>query len=303
MDLRQLEHFVVVAEERQFTRAARRLHIVQSGLSASIRALEEDVGAALFSRTTRQVDLTPAGRAFLREARLVLAAAAEARLAVAETQGLKRGRLAIGAIQGLAPFVDLAKLLAGFRAVCPNIEVQLSFGDTAALIEGVRDGQLDMAFTQFLEAPPPEIQVKMLACDPLVVACAPDHRLANGQALTLGDIADEIFVDLHPSHGTRQLVDQSFANLGLRRRIGFEVNDLPMLLDLAAHGLGVALVPELVVQSRAREAHAAPLRFARLAEPEPCWELAVVFKHGGKSDGPGNPAAASCLDLLPAMET
>jgi DNA-binding transcriptional LysR family regulator len=302
MDLRQLEHFVVVAEEQQFTRAARRLHIVQSGLSASIRALEDDVGATLFSRTTRQVGLTPAGRAFLQEAKRVLAAAAEARLAVAEIQGLRRGRLAIGAIQGLAPFINLPKLLAQFRTVCSEIEVQLSLGSTATLIEGVQAGELDLAFTQFLQAPPPEIAARMLACDPLVMACAPEHRLAESQDVTLRDIAGEIFIDMHVGHGTRQLADQSFAEAGLRRRTGFEVNDLSMQLDLAAHGLGVALVPELVVQSRAREALSTPLSFARLAEPEPCWELAVVFKNHDKSGRPANPAAASCLDLLSALE-
>ena len=91
MDLRQLEHFVAVAEERHFTRAASRLNIVQSGLSASIRALEEEMGAPLFLRTTRRVNLTSAGQAFLEEANRVLAAARVARNVVVELQGLGAG--------------------------------------------------------------------------------------------------------------------------------------------------------------------------------------------------------------------
>ena len=91
MDLRQLEHFLAVAEEQHFTRAARRVNIVQSGLSASIRALEEELGAPLFIRSTRRVDLTAAGRVLAEEARRVLAAAQGARDAVAAVQGLAPG--------------------------------------------------------------------------------------------------------------------------------------------------------------------------------------------------------------------
>jgi len=298
MDLRQLEHFVAVAEERHFTRAASRLHIVQSGLSASIHALEDEMGAALFLRTTRRVSLTQAGLALLEEARRVLAAAKVARSVVVDMRSLKRGRLMVGAIQGLSPFIDLPKLLGDFHREYPNVEIRLSFDETGGLIEGVLEGGLDIAFTQFVEAPPPELTARMLACDPLVLACPADHRLAGQQDLRLVDIAREDFIDLPLGHGTRQLVDQSFAAAGLSRRSEFEVNDLSMQLDMVAHGLGVALVPELVVQSHARET-SAPLGHALLAEPEPCWELAVVFRKQLETDAPSSAAAGACLALLP----
>jgi DNA-binding transcriptional LysR family regulator len=299
LDLRQLEHFVAVAEERHFTRAAARLHIVQSGLSASIRALEDEMGTALFERTTRRVNLTPAGHAFLEEARRVLMAAKVARSVVADMQSLQRGRLMIGAIQGLSPFIDLPKLLGDFHREYPNVEIRLSFDETGALIDGVLEGRLDIAFTQFVEAPPAELMARMLACDPLVLACPNHHKLAGQQDLQLADIARENFIDLPIAHGTRQLVDQSFAAAGLSRRSEFEVDDLTMQLDMVAHGLGVALVPELVVQSRVREGSNAPLSHAFLAEPEPCWELAVVFRKQLETDHPSSAAASACLALLP----
>ncbi len=124
-----------------------RLHIVQSGLSASIRALEEELGAPLFLRTTRRVVLTPLGRAFLAEARRVLAAAADARQVAADVQGLRRGRLSIGSIQGLAPWLDLPHLLGRFRTACPEVEIRLIYGGSGSLIEDVREGELDLAFT------------------------------------------------------------------------------------------------------------------------------------------------------------
>ncbi len=277
MDLRQLEHFVAVADEQHFTRAALRLHIVQSGLSASIRALEGELGAALFIRTTRHVDLTPTGRAFLIEARRVLNAAAEARQVVEQMQGLQRGTLSIGIIQGLAPLIDIPALLGRFRAACPNVEIRLISGGSLPLIEGVRTGELDLAFTQFVGVIPPGIRAWMLACEPLAVVCAPEHRLAGRHDVRLDDLVGETFVDLHPDWGTRQLIDQSFAECRLTRSIGFEVSDPGTQLDLVAHGLGIALVPKAVIAGRLTEQAPRRLSVAELAEPEICWELAVVF--------------------------
>jgi DNA-binding transcriptional LysR family regulator len=279
MDLRQLEHFVTVAAEQNFTRAALRLHIVQSGLSASIRTLEEELGAALFIRTTRRVDLTSTGRAFLVEARRVLAAAQDARQVVDQMQGLHRGTLSIGMIQALTPLIDIADVLGRFRAACPNVEIHVVSGGTLPLIEGVRSGELDLAFIQLVGSLPTGMTTWMLACEPLVVVCAPWHRLAGQRNVALSDLVSETFVDLHPDWGTRQLIDRSFAEHRLTRRTGFEVNDLLTQLDLVAHGLGIALMPRAVITSRTKEPASRILCVGELAEPEICWELGVVFAH------------------------
>ncbi|HEY0181563.1 MAG TPA: LysR family transcriptional regulator [Rhodopila sp.] len=279
MDLRQLEHFVTVAAEQNFTRAALRLHVVQSGLSASIRSLEAELGAALFIRTTRHVDLTATGRAFLVEARRVLAAAKEARHVVDQMQGLHRGTLSVGMIQGLSPLLDIADVLGRFRQQRPHVEIRVVSGGSLPLIEGVRSGDLDVAFTQFVGSLPSGVTTWMLACEPLIAVCAATHRFARREDVTLQDLAGETFVDLHPDWGTRQLIDRSFADARVSRCIGFEVNDLSTQLDLVAHGLGVALVPEAVVVNGSRPPGARALGVAHLAEPEICWELAVVFAH------------------------
>ena len=111
MDLRQLRHFVAVAEEGHFSRAARRANIVQSALSTSIRRLEEELGARLFVRTTRQVQLTEAGRVLLSKARTLLELASETRAAVAEVAGLERGTLRLGAAPNITVFMDLPALV------------------------------------------------------------------------------------------------------------------------------------------------------------------------------------------------
>lgn len=297
MDLKQLEYFLAVAEERHFTRAARRLNIVQSGLSAAIRGLEEDLGGPLFVRSTRRVELTQAGRVLAEEARRVLAAARDARRAVTEVHGLARGRLRIGSIQGLAPFVDLPGSLGRFHDAFAGIEIELSFDGSAALLDRVRDGGLDIAFTQPAEPPPDTVAQRMLACEGMVVVTAPRHRLAGRAGIGLADLAGETFVDLKADWGMRQLVDRACAVAGLRRHSGFEVNDLETLIDLVAGGLGVALVPESVALARRADPRAAPVAVAELREDqEPCWELAVAFQ--GRPDAPESPVARAFLDLL-----
>jgi DNA-binding transcriptional LysR family regulator len=297
VDLRQLDYFVAVAGEQNFTRAAERLHIVQSGLSAAIRSLEEELGAALFIRTTRRVDLTSTGRAFLAEARRVLAAASEARHVVDQMRGLQRGTLSIGMIQGVAPLLDVPDLLGRFRAACPNIEISLTSGGSAPLIEGVRTGELDLAFTQFVGDVGPGVTAWMLACEPLAAVCAPGHRLAGRRDVPLAELVGETFVDLHPDWGTRQLIDQAFAASRLTRRIGFEVNDLTTQLDLVARGLGVALAPLAVVGEHIKARTPDIVGLAELAEPEICWELAVVFARDEKRH-PVSAAARKFLELL-----
>lgn len=282
MELRQLQHFVAVAEERHFTRAAQRVNIVQSALSSSIRALEEELAAKLFIRSTRQVRLTAAGQALLEKARVAIAAVRDARDAVAAVQGLRRGRLSIGTVQSLPAFLDLPTLIERFHSLYPDIEVRLCQGSSSQLLDKIRDGRLDLAFLPLGE-PPQDVATTMIACDALVLACAPGHALAGRAGLPLAELRDEPFVDFQPDWGTRALVDRGFLDAGAERRIAFEVNDLETLLALVHRDLGVALLPEAVVTARLPG-----LGMAQLAEPELCWELVAAYLPG--QDGHATPA-------------
>jgi DNA-binding transcriptional LysR family regulator len=164
----------------------------------------------------------------------------------------------------------------------------------------VRAGELDLAFTEFLGSPPRGVAAWMLACEPLAVVCPPDHVLAGRHGITLHTLVDEAFVELHADWGTRQLIDRSFRERRLTRRPGLEVNDLPTQLDLVAHGLGIALVPRAVIQHRIQERTSDPVGFAELAEPEICWELAVVFAHDEKRR-PVNAITKMFLSILRSL--
>ncbi|MGW0337047.1 LysR substrate-binding domain-containing protein [Streptomyces sp. NPDC003011] len=243
MELRHLQHFVAVAEDQHFTRAAERLMVSQSGLSASIRTLERELQTPLFVRTTRRVTLTEAGRALLGEAERILAQVRSAHEAVAAVQGVLRGTLALGTEQCIAG-VQVARLLAVFRRYHPDVEIRLRQAGAAALAEEVAAGRLDLAFAVRTQADTDQLRSVALTSEPMTVLCHPGHRLAAvGAAVTPREIGGEVFVDFHPDWGPRRITDAAFAAAGVRRTVALEVNDVHSLLDLVDENLGVAVVP------------------------------------------------------------
>jgi DNA-binding transcriptional LysR family regulator len=242
MELRQLEHFVAVAEEQHFTRAAERLAVSQSGLSASVRALEHELRTPLFSRTTRSVRLTEAGRALLVEAERTLAGARAAKDAVDAVRGLLRGTLTVGVEQCVAG-VSPARLLAAFNRAHPHMEIRLRQEGTSSLLEGVAGGRLDIAFAATVSPPEWRGELMPLARETMVVLCAPGHRFARKPLVAWAELPGESFIDFHPDWGPRRAADGAFAGAGMRRTVALEVNDVHMLLELVHQGLGIALVP------------------------------------------------------------
>ena len=269
MEIRQLEHFVATAEEGHFSRAAERSNIVQSGLSASIRSLERELDTRLFDRTTRRVALTESGRALLPEARRVLAAATGAREAVAGVEGLVRGTLSIGIMQSLVA-VRLPAMLARFRTLHPGVDVRLRQAGTTILLEEVRDGRLELAFASVPEQPPPGVVGHELLNEAMRFACSREHALADRSSVGLDRLSDEPFVDGYPAWGIRISNDRAFAEAGVDRHVAFEVNDMPTMLDLVAHNLGVALLPRSIVALRT------PIRFVRIRGNAPRWNVTLV---------------------------
>lgn len=248
MDIRQIELFIAAAEEQHFTRAAKRANIVQSGLSVAIRALEEELGTSLFVRNTRRVELSEAGRIFLPEARRVLLATKAARDAVAAVRGGLTGRLSVGTIQSLHPFLDLPMLLREFHEHHPKVAITVREGYPEVLVEPLRKGTLDLAFMPLAGAPRSGLSLDRLFAAPVVIAVSPEHRLARRTAIRLTELSEEVFVDFSPHWGTRQLVDQIFALENVARHTEFELENFELLLQFVACGLGIAAVPKSMVE-------------------------------------------------------
>jgi DNA-binding transcriptional LysR family regulator len=245
VELRHLQFFVAVAEELSFTRASRRLHVVQSGVSSAIQGLERELGAPLFDRDRHRVALTGAGQALLPEARATLAAAQAARDAVAQAQAGLRGTLTVGTMVSIGT-VDVAGLLGRFHVTHPGVSVHLRHAPagSAGLAAQVIAGELDLALVALPGQAPAGLRLEPLSEEPLVLVAAPGHPLAGQRSVRLSQLTDEDFVDFPPGWGNRTVVDRAFAAAGLDRRVPFEVTEFPSAAGLVRHGLGIAFIPQ-----------------------------------------------------------
>jgi DNA-binding transcriptional LysR family regulator len=251
VELRQLATFVAVAEEGSFTRAADRLHVVQSAVSAGVRNLEKELGVMLFDRSTHRVKLTDAGRALLPPARATLAAAQEARDAVAEARGGLRGTVMLGTMQAQGMrAIDLAAILAAFRAEHPAVEVEIRHvGGSTEMAHDVREGRLDLAFVALPGDGPSGLELLPLAREPIMLAVAATHPLADKADIDLAAVRHETLVDLPTGWGIRMAVDRAFAAADVTRTVTYEVNDTATMIDFIRTGLAIGLLPRSLVQT------------------------------------------------------
>jgi DNA-binding transcriptional LysR family regulator len=248
VELRQLRYFVTVAEELHFSRAAARLHLAQSALSAQIRQLEAEVGGPLLVRSTRRVALTPAGEAMLQDGRAILAAVNGT---LGRVRALARGEassLVIGSL-GPAPGDLLAPLLARFGGRHPDVRVEIRAFDFNDTVDGLRRHGADLAF---LYAPlhEPDLVVTPLLSEPRVVVLPRTHPLAGRAALRPSDLAGETFVT-QPDSAPQDwrdfwmLVDE----LGQRPPISPYVGEkLEEWLHLIGRGEGIDTCPAIIAR-------------------------------------------------------
>jgi DNA-binding transcriptional LysR family regulator len=244
MELRHLQFFVAVAEELSFTRASRRLHVVQSGVSSAIQGLERELGAPLFDRDRHSVALTNAGQALLPEARATLAAAQAARDAVGEARAGLRGTLTVGTMLSTGD-IDLPALLGRFHASHQGVAVHLRLASagSAELGRQVIAGELDLALLALPGQPPAGLRLQPVSEEPLMLICHPGHPVAAEPSVSLARLADERFVDFPPGWGNRMVVDRAFAAAGLGRQVPFEVADYASAAGMVRHALGIAFLP------------------------------------------------------------
>ena len=242
MELRQLRHFVALAEERSVTAAARRELIVQSGLSNSIQALERELGSELYLRGTRPVRLTATGEALLNPARDVLNAAVTAERIVRDTQNVLIGRLRLGIPLAASHVVPLARHLADFLRGYPGVDVSMQVASAVAIPQMVERGELDCAVLPAAEQRG-RLRLTPLAAEPLELTCRPDHALAGRDSVSLSDLADERFVEAPPGWLSRTMSDEAFARAGIMRRVVAEVGDWQLFLELIDAGVGIGFTP------------------------------------------------------------
>jgi DNA-binding transcriptional LysR family regulator len=288
MELRQLEYFVTVAEEASFTRAASRLFVSQPGVSAQVRRLERELGHELFDRSGRAVRVTDVGEALLPHARAALAAVARIGQVVDDLTGLVRGRVAIGSVT--AHNIDLHGMLAGFHIDHPGVEMTLGEGNSDQLVESLQAGRLDVAIISLPGPVPAGLEAHVVVDEPLVAVVSVDHPLAARSSIHLRDLHKRGLISLPRGTGLRASLEQACTRAGFSPQFAFEASDPGAVADLAARGLGVAIVPESVTSSRPH------LHVLALSRPRLRGRLAFAWRR----EAPRSPAARVFIDRVRA---
>ena len=248
MDLRRIRYFIVLSEELHFGRAAQRLNIAQPPLSQQIRVLEEELGARLFERSNRRVELTAAGKALLPEARALVAQAERTGEVARRAQLGELGELRVG-FTGSAAFGSvIPKLIFEFRCRLPEVHLRLEELTTQQQLTAMVERRLEVAFVRGMTPPdlPSWLQVTRLFEDALVVVLPAQHPLAAREsALSIEALKDEGFV-MYPRESGTGVYDQIIAlcqQAGFAPRLAQEARESPTIVGLVAAGLGVAIVP------------------------------------------------------------
>ncbi|HEY7273140.1 MAG TPA: LysR family transcriptional regulator [Actinoplanes sp.] len=322
MDLRQLEYFLAVAEELNFTRAAARCHVAQSALSYQIARLEREHAVTLFERTSRSVRLAPAGEQLVPHARQILAGVDLARSELAALSGVLTGHLRLGMISSTsqaAPVVE--RTLAVFHQRHPGVEIAIRDTGSSTMAEQVRSGELDLAFVGlFADQVPADLVHRVLVREPLVAVVpavvrgpvplsAPAGHTGSGP-VSLGDRAGHPgsgdlagrpssgpvslrdlagpFVEMRAESGLRRQVDAAFARAGTSRTIAFELSTSEAIVRFVRLGFGAAVVPRSAVRPRSG------VTIRALNDPEALHPISIVHR----SPHPSAPAARAFLSLL-----
>lgn len=291
MELRHLRYFIAVAEELHFGRAAERLGISQPPLSQQIQALEEEIGARLFERTNRRVELTDAGRLFLDESRQVLAQVDKAVLLARRAHLGELGELKIG-FTSSAPFTStIPSSIHAFRKAYPDVHLDLQEMSSRQVLKALLEESLQVGVIRPLALPDAVHWVELFR-EPLVAVLRADHPLAAGSedGLAIAALAEEPFVFFPRSYGTG-LYDQVIAltrQAGFSPRIAQEASEAMTIIGLVSAGLGVSILPASFRRTRVDG-----VVYRTLSDPEATTAVWLV-----RRQNEGSPLALSFIDLV-----
>jgi LysR family hydrogen peroxide-inducible transcriptional activator len=249
MEFHQLRYICAIADTASFSRAAERCQVAQPSLSQQVLKLEEDLGAKLFDRLGRSVRLTEAGRAFLPHARAIVAHMESARTSVAVQRADLRGKVAVGVIPTIAPYL-MPRATAAFAKKYPEARLRIVEATTPVLIEGLRTLSIDLAILA-LPLRHKDLELFPLRREPLFAVLPKDHPRADAASIALRELRGSSFVMLRDGHCFRDLSLNVCAQARVTPRIAFESDQFSSVLGMVAAGVGVTIVPEMAVDRNA----------------------------------------------------
>ena len=293
MEIRQLRYFTVLAQELSFTRAAHKLHVSQPPLSFQIASLEEELGTRLFDRTSRSVQLSAAGAAFLPHARAVLDRLEQARTQVRQVAQGFEGSVHMG-LAGSHFLGPLPHFIAAFRQSRPKVDLVLHEMMPTDHLQALHDGAVDISLMRS-PSEHPGLLAQLLWRDPVVAALPLGHRLAGRKRIELADLQEDAFVMLRPGSSVyAQKVFDACVAAGFVPRVVQQVIEAPAMVNLVAAGLGVALVPASMARMHKDGVALCPLSGSKLHGDV----------HALRRVGAAQPAVLECLqDLIGWAQT
>jgi LysR family transcriptional regulator, hydrogen peroxide-inducible genes activator len=270
MELHQLRYFVAVAHTGNFSRAAERCHVSQPSLSQQILKLERRLGQPLLNRLGRRAVLTDAGRVLLDRATAILAAVEDAERRLL-SRGLQGGRLSVGAIPTIAPYL-LPAALEAFARRCPNIELAVQEDVTRHLLAGVVEGELDLAIVA-LPITEARLQAEPLLTEPLLVAMPRGHPLTRRRKIHIRDLGEERFILLNEMHCLGEQTLSLCRAHDCQPRIACRSAQIATVQALIALGHGISLLPEMARRADRNKR----LVYHSLANKDFCRTIAAVW--------------------------
>ena len=288
MELRHLRYFVAAAEELNFSRAAARLNVSQPPLSRQIHDLEREIGAALFDRNRKKVQLTPAGKSFLGNAKQILAQAERAaRLARVVSQG-KTGQLTLALLSPLSGFFA-PPALRNFRQRFPFVDVTITEMVPRKQLEALLDDRIDVGFLPKCEAQfEKRVALEVIAQVGVVLALSPNHSLASSRRIPFQKLTNESFICFARSSApaTHDLLRDLCRAKGVEPKIARESDQPQAILDSVASGIGVSVLPEFFQRYRTE------VVFRPLTPDPPKIELCMAWRRHDDSEILGSLRAA-----------
>lgn len=250
MEFRQLQYAIQIASERNFSRAAEKLHIAQPSLSQQVSKLEKELGVLLFKRSTNSVEMTYAGSVFVEKAQQIVDMTEQLRREMEDIADMRKGRLVVGSLPITGTHV-LPHVLPVFREEYPDIEVVLIEESTKILEQLTASGGTDVSLLSLPLAEPSLAYLPVIE-EEICLAVPPDHRLSNragGTHIGIAELKDEPFVLLKKGQGFRAIAHDLCQSSGFEPKVVFESGNIDTVQSLVAAGMGIAFVPKMITRS------------------------------------------------------
>jgi LysR family cyn operon transcriptional activator len=274
VELRHLRYFLAVADTNHFRRAAESLHVSQPTLSQQIQQLEKDLGTTLFDRIGKRVRLTVAGETFRHHAQRVLHELDEAQVALQELDGLKRGRLHVGAVQTLNTYL-IPPIIGRFATSHPGVFLSVEELTASQIEQDIVRGRINLGIS-FVSPATDEIISEPLFEEELVVIVSTCHPLAKRKVLKMKELDAEPLVMLPTAYYPRQLFDEKAREVGAHPRVAVEMNSIEGILAAIRRSGGATVLPALALAKKA-----AGLRTIMLTEPTPRRTVGLLWRRDG----------------------